>query len=213
MPGLHWRRSILNSCRDSTTAESVGISHCTAQQDPDIQRVRGTTTLLKGCCAILTNGPVMSRPGQRSSNLLIALVKSYGRDLKHGLRGLTTRYAAGAGLLGSGVLFLVVAAGVAISAAFHALEIHYGAHVAYGVVGGTFLLLGVAGLVAGRVIFLVQSHPCLRQNDSFKCSNEAATAPAIATLVAQGGRRVGASRSGVVRARGRSRSKHRWAGW
>jgi len=81
----------------------------------------------------------MSRPGQRSSNLLIALVKSYGRDLKHWLGGLTTRYAAGAGLIAAGVVLLLVAAGVAISAGFHALEIHYGTYVAYGVVGGAFL--------------------------------------------------------------------------
>ena len=58
----------------------------------------------------------MSRPGQRSSNLLISLAKSYGRDLKHWFGGLTTRYAAGAGLLAAGVVLLLVAAGVAIYA-------------------------------------------------------------------------------------------------
>ena len=131
----------------------------------------------------------MNRPGQPSSNLLIALVRSYGRDLKHWLGGLTTRYATGAGLLASGLVFLVVAVGVAISAAFHALEIHYGVYVAYGVVGGIFLLLGVAGLVAGRVILSRPATPLPTPERQFHVLKRAITAPAIATLVTQGGRR------------------------
>jgi len=133
----------------------------------------------------------MSRPGQRSSNLFIALVTSYGRDLKHWLGGLTTRYAAGAGLLTAGVVLLLVAAGVAISAAFHALEIHYGAYVAYGVVGGVFLLLGVAGLVAGKAMLSRPVAPLPAPARQFQVLKRAVTAPVIATLVAQGGRRAG----------------------
>ena len=112
----------------------------------------GTTALVKGCSAILEMVAVMNRSGQQSSNLLLTLARSYSRDLKHWLGVLTTRYAAGAGLLASGVVFLIIAAGIATSAAFHALEVHYGTYVAYGIVGGIFLLLGVSGLVAGRVM-------------------------------------------------------------
>jgi hypothetical protein len=137
------------------------------------------------------NGPAMSRPGQRSSNLLVALVKSYGGDLKHWLGGLTTRYAAGAGLIAAGVVLLLVAVGIAISAGFHALETHYGIYVAYGVVGGVFLLLGVAGLVAGRTMLSRPAAPLPAPGRHFQVLKRAVTVPAIATLVAQGGRRAG----------------------
>jgi hypothetical protein len=132
----------------------------------------------------------MSRPGQRSSNLLISLAKSYGRDLKHWFGGLTTRYAAGAGLLAAGVVLLLVAAGVAISAGFHALEIHYGTYVAYGVVGGVFLLLGVAGLVAGRMMLSRPTAPLPSPGRQFQVIKRAVTVPAITTLVSHGGRRM-----------------------
>ena len=133
----------------------------------------------------------MSRPGQRSSNLLISWAKSYGRDLKHWFGGLTTRYAAGAGLLAAGVVLLLVAAGVAISAGFHALEIHYGTYVAYGVVGGVFLLLGVAGLVAGRMMLSRPTAPLPSPGRQFQVIKRAVTVPAITTLVSHGGRRAG----------------------
>jgi len=133
----------------------------------------------------------MSRPGRQSSNLFIALIKSYGRDLKHWLGGLTTRYAAGAGLLAAGVVFLVVAAGIAISACFHTLEVHYGSYVAYGVLGGVFLLLGVAGLLAGRVVLSRPAAPVPAPERQFSVLKRAITAPAIAALASPAGRRAG----------------------
>ena len=145
--------------------------------------------LAKGCSAVPRNGPAMSRPGQRSSNLLVALVKSYGRDLKHWLEGLTTRYAAGAGLLAVGIVLLLAAAGVAISAGFHALEIHYGTYVAYSVVGGVFLLPGVTALLAGRMVLSRPAAPLPAPERQFQVLKRAVTAPAIAALVVQGGRR------------------------
>lgn len=131
----------------------------------------------------------MSRPNQPSSNLPIALVRSYGRDLKHWLGSLTTHYAVAAGLLTAGVVFLVAAAGVAISASFHALETHYGVYIAYGVVGGLFLLLGVAGLVAGRVMLSRPAASMPAPERQFQVLKRAVTAPAIAAVFAQGGRR------------------------
>jgi len=133
----------------------------------------------------------MSRPSQPSSNLLLRLVRSYGHDLKHWLGGLTTHYAAGAGLVATGVVFLVVAAGVAISAGFHTLEIQYGAYIAYGVVGGMFLLLGLSGLVAGRVMLSRPATPLPAPKRQFQVLKHAITAPSITTLAVQGGREAG----------------------
>ena len=146
----------------------------------------GTTALAKGCSAILAMVALMNRSGQQSSNLLLTLARSYSRDLKHWLGVLTTRYAAGAGLLASGVVFLIIAAGIATSAAFHALEVHYGTYVAYGIVGGIFLLLGVSGLVAGRVMLSRPTTPLPTPKRQFQVLKQSITA-----LVAQGGQRAG----------------------
>jgi hypothetical protein len=133
----------------------------------------------------------MSRSGQLSSNLLLALVRSYSQDLKHWLKGLTARYATGTGLLASGVVFLVIGAGIATSAAFHALDFYYGTYVAYGVVGGMFLLLGVSGLAAGRVMLSRPTTPLPTPKRQFQILKQSITAPAVAALVSQGGQRAG----------------------
>lgn len=169
--------------------------HCSAipmNLGSDALRDRGgTTALAKGCSAILAMVALMNRSGQQSSNLLLTLARSYSRDLKHWLGVLTTRYAAGAGLLASGVVFLIIAAGIATSAAFHALEVHYGTYVAYGIVGGMFLLLGVSGLAAGRVMLSRPTTPLPTPKRQFQVLKQSITAPAVAALVAQGGQRAG----------------------
>ena len=165
----------------------------------------GTTALAKGCSAILAMVALMNRSGQQSSNLLLTLARSYSRDLKHWLGVLTTRYAAGAGLLAAGVVFLIIAAGIATSAAFHALEVHYGTYVAYGIVGGMFLLLGVSGLAAGRVMLSRPTTPLPTPKRQFQVLKQSITAPAVAALVAQGGQRAARNRSRVAGARDRRR--------
>ena len=154
---------------------------------------------------------LMNRSGQQSSNLLLTLARSYSRDLKHWLGVLTTRYAAGAGLLAAGVVFLIIAAGIATSAAFHALEVHYGTYVAYGIVGGMFLLLGVSGLAAGRVMLSRPTTPLPTPKRQFQVLKQSITAPAVAALVAQGGQRAARNRSRVAGARDRRRGST--AGW
>jgi len=57
-----------------------------------------------------------------------------------------------AGLMAVGAVSLTVAAGIGIAAGFHALEMQYGTWIAYAVVGGTFAVIGAAGLIAGQTV-------------------------------------------------------------
>lgn len=95
----------------------------------------------------------MSLLGIRSSlQLLAGMATSYGNDLRQWLKGLGTRYATGIGLMAGGVLLIIGAAGVGTAAALHYFEMRYGASIAYAIIGGTYCVLGTAGLVAGRAL-------------------------------------------------------------
>ena len=94
----------------------------------------------------------MINSGRSSSNIVVRMLKSYGGDLRGWLSSLGTRYALAAGLLAGGAVLLLVAAGVGVAAGFYAIELHYGAYVAYAVVGGSFLICGIAALLAGKMV-------------------------------------------------------------
>jgi hypothetical protein len=86
----------------------------------------------------------MSRNGPRSTTSFFEPVRSYvGRLVTWG-KGRVAGYGLAAGLGVIGSLFIVVAASVGIGALFHWIELHYGAWIAYAIIGGFF---GGAGIV------------------------------------------------------------------
>lgn len=97
--------------------------------------------------------------GRRIANFLVRIVKSYGADVGKWLAGIGKRYAAGIGLMVGGALLAIVAAGVGTAAAFHYIEMEYGTYTAYAIVGGSYGVLGVAGLFAGRVLLGQSASP------------------------------------------------------
>jgi hypothetical protein len=94
----------------------------------------------------------MSQQRGSSQNIVVRLATSYAGDLRNWVSSLGSRYTMAAGLMAFGAISLVVAAGIAIAAGFHALEIRYGTWSAYAVVGGTFAVVGIAALFAGRSV-------------------------------------------------------------
>src|SRR5262245_21253891 len=77
------------------------------------------------------------------------LLRSYVGKVGRWARSITRQYALGVGILVTGVLFLLVAAGFGVAAIFHFLTLRYGVNIAFAVVGGFFLILGLIGLISG----------------------------------------------------------------
>src|SRR5262249_1697638 len=77
------------------------------------------------------------------------LLRSYVGKVGRWARSITRQYALGVGILVAGVLFLLVAAGFGAAAIFHLLTLRYGVNIAFAVVGGFFLILGLIGLISG----------------------------------------------------------------
>jgi hypothetical protein len=85
-------------------------------------------------------------------SLLSLVLHSYAVDLRKWGTRLVTGYAVAVGVMLAGAIFIIVAAGIGVAAAFHFLETRYGAPVAYGALGGVFLVLGLAQLLTGRLM-------------------------------------------------------------
>jgi hypothetical protein len=94
----------------------------------------------------------MSLQRRSSQNIVVRVVTSYIGDLRNWVSSLGTRYTMAAGLMTVGAASLTVAAGIGVAAGFHALEMRYGTWTAYAVVGGIFAVIGIAALLAGRMV-------------------------------------------------------------
>jgi hypothetical protein len=79
-------------------------------------------------------------------------LRSYRREVSSWGTKIARRYVLGLVALAGGALFVLVAAGFGIAAAFHFLALHYGVYVALLVLGGTFLVVGLVAIVFGRVL-------------------------------------------------------------
>ena len=77
------------------------------------------------------------------------LARSYAADLRKWAGGIATRYAVAVVILVVGALLILVALGFGVGALFDFLEAHYGANIAFAAVGGFFLVVGVAAVLAG----------------------------------------------------------------
>ncbi|WP_420965892.1 hypothetical protein [Bradyrhizobium sp. B120] len=128
----------------------------------------------------------------RSPSLSLVF-RSYLGDVRRWIAHLVTGYAVACGFLLVAAVSLLVAFGIGVAAGFHALELHYDIWIAYAVVGGAFLLLGLVGLLAGRML-LARPAPAVprpsRQADMLK---RAIVVPVAARLIVTSGSGSGAS--------------------
>lgn len=77
------------------------------------------------------------------------LVRSYAADLRQWIGGIATRYTLAVVILLVGALSILVALGFGVGALFDFLEARYGTNIAFAAVGGFFLVVGIAALLAG----------------------------------------------------------------
>ncbi|MGY4480012.1 hypothetical protein [Bradyrhizobium sp. USDA 3364] len=119
----------------------------------------------------------------RSSSLSLVF-GSYLADLRQWIGQVMTGYALAGAFMLVGAASLLIAIGIGVAAGFHALEVRYDIWIAYAVVAGAFLVLGLAGLVAGRAL-LARPAPAVprpsRQADMLKRS---IAVPVAARLIA-----------------------------
>ncbi|WP_244485048.1 hypothetical protein [Bradyrhizobium tropiciagri] len=118
------------------------------------------------------------------SSVLSLIFRSYLADLQQWIGQMVTGYALTCSFMLIGAVSLVIAMGVGVAAAFHAIEVRYDIWIAYAVIGGAFLLLGFAGLIVGRAL-LARPAPSVplpsRQADMLK---RAIAVPVAARLIA-----------------------------
>ncbi len=85
-------------------------------------------------------------------------LKSYSADLSGWVGDIIRRYTTAAILVVIGALLVLVAVGFGVAFLFHVLELHYGLNVAFGSVGGFFIIVGLIVLVWG-IALLKRSLP------------------------------------------------------
>ncbi|MCA1399392.1 phage holin family protein [Bradyrhizobium sp. BRP56] len=135
-----------------------------------------------------------------TSSSLSLIFRSYLADLRQWMTRLVTGYAFACSFMLAGAVSLLIAIGIGVGAAFHALEMHYDIWIAYAAIGGAFVLLGILGLVMGRVL-LARPAPAVprpgRQADMLK---RAIAVPVAARLIATTRTGAGASVDPTTRA-------------
>ncbi|PAY06746.1 hypothetical protein CK489_28205 [Bradyrhizobium sp. UFLA03-84] len=119
----------------------------------------------------------------RSSSLSL-IFRSYLADLRQWIGQVMTGYALACAFMLVGAMSLLVAIGIGVAAGFHALEVRYGIWIAYAVVGGAFLLLGLVGLVAGRVLLARPAPAVPRPSRQAAMLKRAIAVPVAARLIA-----------------------------
>ena len=77
------------------------------------------------------------------------MLRSYGSEVKSWGGRIVRRYLVAVTLLAAGGLFILAAAGFGIAAGFHFVALRYGENIAFAVLGGSFLVIGLIVIVAG----------------------------------------------------------------
>src|ERR1700683_5036768 len=92
----------------------------------------------------------MRHPERTSSQALLSGLSGwYIADLNKWVLQIATGYALATAILVAGAFSIAIALGVAAAALFRWLETCYGSYVAYGSLGGVFLLAGVFSVIIG----------------------------------------------------------------
>lgn len=99
------------------------------------------------------------------------------------MSGLVTGYALASGLILVGALSILVALGVGAGAAFHGVEMHHSSFVAYAVVGGFFFILGLIGLIAGRLLLRRPMAVVPRPRRQAEMLKRSTTVPIVTRLI------------------------------
>jgi len=108
-----------------------------------------------------------------------ALLSSYIAELKRWAARIATGYALATAMLVAGAFSIAVALGIGMAALFHWLEVHYGPYVAYGMLGGLFLLGGIASLIIGLRLLRRPLPPVPYPYRQARALKRAITAPAV----------------------------------
>lgn len=80
------------------------------------------------------------------------LLRSYAVDLRSWMAGIAVGYAIGVALVVGGVLIALAGVAVGVIALFHFIALRFGPELAYAIVGGGFLVLGLVLLLAGMAV-------------------------------------------------------------
>jgi hypothetical protein len=82
----------------------------------------------------------------------------------------------------AGAISIVMAVSVGFAAAFHFIEAQYGVYVAYGAIGGFLLVLGLLGLLTGRLLLKRPLPPVPRPRGQTDMLKRSIAAPLAARL-------------------------------
>lgn len=88
----------------------------------------------------------------RPIGLLKGALHSYGIDLRHWIGRVERRYITVCALALLGVVSLVGSLFIGVSALFSIMEARFGLYVAYEIIGGTFLLIGLMAIVGATAL-------------------------------------------------------------
>ncbi|MCA6124793.1 hypothetical protein J6500_23270 [Bradyrhizobium sp. WSM 1704] len=120
----------------------------------------------------------------RQPSSLSLIVGSYLADWRRWIGRLITSYALAGGLMLMGAVSLLIAIGIGVAAGFHAIEVRYGIWIAYAAIGGAFVLLGLLGLVIGRVLLARPAPHVPRGSRQAGMLKRAVAAPVATRLIA-----------------------------
>jgi hypothetical protein len=113
-----------------------------------------------------------------------ALLRSYGRDVKGWAARLAAGYGIAAALLIGGLLAVFGAIAVGAIALFHFIALRYGIDIAFAVLGGGLLALGVILLLAGVALMKRRTAPLPRPHRQLRAARQMLVVPTIARAVA-----------------------------
>lgn len=116
--------------------------------------------------------PISEKSREGKPRGLAALWRSYGRDLRGWAASLAAGYGVAAALLLGGVLAIFGAIAVGAVAAFHFLELRYGANTAFAALGGGLLVLAAILFLAGWLMMRRHAAPLPRPHEQFRAARQ-----------------------------------------
>lgn len=126
----------------------------------------------------------MTASVERKPRGLSALLRSYAADLKGWAVQLAAGYGIAAALLLGGILAIFGAIAVGAIALFHFIALNYGTEIAFAVLGGGLLLIGVILLLAGWTMAGRRPAPLPRPHEQFRAARQMLVGPTISRAVA-----------------------------
>jgi hypothetical protein len=126
----------------------------------------------------------MRAPVEDKPRGFAALGRSYAADLKGWVARLAAGYGIAAALMFGGILAVFGAIAVGLGALFHVIARNYGTEIAFAVLGGGLLLLGVILLLVGLALMKRRVAPLPRPKRQLRAARQMLTIPTISRTVA-----------------------------